>query len=206
MSDYQNEDLTGLADVYEAYPILQSFPFGGYNIALEQEEDDGANLGIDPVIISESGGIAPPEFVNFYYMGKYTNIALSFYTYDINFIRDNAHKIKKLDSLRELLDTGLESDDSLIKISSIKKGERFLKKIGSSLNVGKSFDQILDQLLVEGTHVVTSAQIKKIKGKSPTLDVTEFSEDIQIIINSFYNIHLHHIKILLGVVIAAKIH
>ena len=206
MQEYHEDDLTGLIDVLETFPFLQSFPFGEYTITLEKGESYTDMAGIDPVVISEAGGMVAPEFVNFYHVSKDTKIALTFYTYDINFIHESANKIKKLDSVREVLDLGISSNDILTKIDCIKKGERFLKKIGSSLIAGRAFDSTLDQFLVEGKHVMSKADLTKIKKVSRTLESDRFHEEVKDIIVSFYNIHLHHVKILLGVVIASKIH
>jgi hypothetical protein len=206
MQEYPEDDSIESIDVFETFPFLLSFPFREYDISIEKGESYAEMAGIDPVIISESGGIAAPEFVNFFHIGKDTKIALTFYTYDINFIHESASKVKKLDSVREILDTGLASNDILEKVDCIKKGERFLKKIGSSLIAGRSFDNTLDQFLIAGNHVITKGDITKIKRISKKLDPSAFRVEIQDVIKLFYNIHLHHIKILLGVVIASKIH
>lgn len=204
MQELPEENLTGQSDLFELFPFMQSFPFGDYDMQLEKSTD--YNMGLDPVIISAAGGFVKPEFVNFFYFGKYTKIALSFYTFDIQFIYESAVKIKRMDAVREALDNGLESDDIMVKIDTIKKGERFIRKLGSSLAAGNAFDKVLDEFLAADELDVDPKLLKKIKSRSKTLDVTELDEDLESIVRSFYNIHLHHMKILLGIVIAAKIH
>jgi hypothetical protein len=206
MDEDHEEQLTKEPEVFEEYPFLQSFPFQEYLMHLDRDEDYGTASGIDPVIISAAGGFAKPEFINFQYQGKYTKVMLSFYTYDITYVSDQSKKIKKLDSVRELLDRGLESRVLLEKIDCIKKGERFLKKLGSSLSVGKAFDNVLDQFLLAEEYELSKTELRKIKSMFKTIDEDEYNDEVKGIIRSFYNIHLHHIKILLGVVIAAKIH
>ena len=192
--------------IFEKYPFLSSFPFPDYDIRLESGEDYATASGIDPIIISAAGGIAQPEFINFDYAGKYTKIMLSFYTYDVKYMYENSHKIKKLDSVRELLDIGLDTDILVEKIEAIKKGERFIKKLGTSLVAGKSFDHVFDEFMKSKGYEIDKTHIRKIKSMYKTLDETELEDGVKKIVRSFYNIHLHHIKILLGIIIAAKIH
>jgi len=206
MQEESDEDLTNKPEIYKDYPFLYSFPFDDYQMSLEKGKDYAAASGIDPIVISAAGGIAQPEFINFDYRGKYTQITISFYTYDIKYIHENSHKIIKLDSVREILDDGLDSDNLLDKIDIIKRGERFLKQLGSGLIAGKSFDPVLDEFLNNAGYIVDKPQLRKIKSMYKTLDETELENGVKDIVKAFYNIHLHHIKILLGIVIASKIH
>lgn len=198
--------LTDGQEVFEVFPYLASFPFSDYTMHLDSEDDYAASAGIDPVIIDAASNLVKPEFVNFNYVGKYTNVTLSFYTYDVIYISENVDHIKKLDAVREALDVGLETSDIIEKIKIIKKGERFLKKIGSSLVAGKSFGGLLDSMLANNEISIDSKILNKIKSMYKTVDFDRFDEKTNNCIRSYYNVHLHHIKILLGIVIATKIH
>jgi hypothetical protein len=192
-------------DLFEMFPFLQAFPFDDYNITLEKGMDQLNDLGIDPIIISE-GGYVKPEFINFHYDGEINRITLSFYSYDLTFISDQASKIKKFDSIRKEVDYALDSESLLDKIESIKKGDTFLKKIGSSLKSSGSFNKILDEMLILAECEMDKSMIKEIKQMKTTIDQNLFTESEFEIIKSFYNLHLHHIKILLGIIIAVKIY
>lgn len=206
MRNSQNGNPGSNTELFEKFPFLQSFPFDDYEISLEKKDDFGTLSGIDPVVISEAGTFVSPDFVNFNYQGNYTKIHLSFYTYDIQYIHDIADKIKRLDATVKNLDQGLVSDSITDKIKSIKSGERFLKKLGASLIPGRAFDGVLDDFLASDGIKLTKALVNKIKSKSRTLTDDTFDESINKTIRSFYDIHLHHIKVLLGVVIASKVH
>jgi len=200
------DQLTGELAVFEVFPYLASFPFPDYTMELDTMDDYASSAGIDPVIINAASNFVRPEFVNFNYTGKYTKVTLSFYTYDIIFISENVDHIKKLDSVRENLDKGLDSESIIEKIEMIKKGERFLKKIGSSLVAGKSFNGLLDALLTANELTIEAKNLNKIKSMFKTVDYDAYDEKTNQCIKSYYNIHLHHIKVLLGIVIATKIH
>ena len=206
MQEYSEDNLEGKSKLYKEFPFMQAFPFSEYDMTLEQQDDFATIAGIDPVIISEAGTFVKPEFINFYYISEQTKVSLSFYTYDIRYILENAKSIKKIDDVRIELDKGLVSDVLLEKIDSIREGEKFLKKLGSSLIVGRSFDGLLDEFLKDTDHNISKSELKKIKSKYKTIKEDDYSNDFKAIIGSFYDVHLHHIKILLGIVIASKIY
>ena len=199
------DQLMGELAVFEAFPYLVSFPFSDYTMELDAI-DDYSTSGIDPIIINAASNFVKPEFVNFNYTGKYTKVTLSFYTYDIIFISENIDHIKKLDSVREDVDRGLDSESIVEKISMIRNGEKFLRKIGASLVAGTSFNELLNALLKANDLTIDNKNLKKIKSMFKTVDYDQYDEPTQECIKSYYNIHLHHIKVLLGIVIAKKIH
>jgi len=193
--------------IFDIFPFLLSFPFDDYTITLEQGADYLDDLGIDPIVLSAGGGgIAAPDFVNFLHTGKDNRITLSFYTYDINFIVNNSVDILKFDDVRKSLDNGLDSSDLHIKLKSIKIGERFIKKIGKSLVAGSSFNKLLDDLLEHNEHSFSRESIKDIKLKKIKAAEHKYGKTEESIITSFYDLHLHHLKILLGIVISIKIY
>lgn len=201
------EQTTNDTTIFDIFPFLLSFPFPDYSITLEQGVDYLDDLGIDPVVLSAGGGgIAAPDFVNFQHIGEENKITLSFYTYDINFIINNCDSILKFDDVRRSIDEGLDSDDLLLKIKSIKVGEKLVRKIGKSLVAGSSFNKLFDDLLKHNKHSLTSVAIKDIKLKRIKAAEYKYTGVEESIISSFYNLHLHHLKILLGIVIAIKIY
>lgn len=193
--------------IFDIFPFLLSFPFPDYSITLEQGVDYLDDLGIDPVVLSAGGGgIAAPDFVNFQHTGIENKITLSFYTYDINFIINNCDNILKFDDVRRSIDSGLDSEDILTKLKSIKTGEKLVRKIGKSLVAGSSFNKLFDELLKNNRNSLKTNIIKDIKLKKLKVSEYEYTEVEKSIIDSFYDLHLHHLKILLGIVIAIKIY
>tara|TARA_B100000287_G_C20552272_1_gene748962 strand:+ start:271 stop:894 length:624 start_codon:yes stop_codon:yes gene_type:complete len=193
--------------IFDIFPFLLSFPFHDYSITLEQGVDYLDDLGIDPVVLSAGGGgIATPDFVNFQHTGEENKITLSFYTCDINFIINNCDNILKFDDVRKSIDEGLDSEDILTKLKSIKIGEKLVRKIGKSLVAGSSFNKLLDDLLKHNKHSLRANIIRDIKLKKIKVSEYEYTKVERSIIESFYDLHLHHLKILLGIVIAIKIY
>jgi hypothetical protein len=205
MSEETGEIFKSNENLFEMFPFLRAYPFDDYVITLEKGNSLLDELDIDPIRIS-AGGYVKPEFVNFYYDGEVNRITLSFYTYDLSYMLDQAKKIKKFDDIRKTVDFALKSDSLLTKIDSIKRGDTFLKKIGSSLKSVGAFGKILDEMLILAELEIEKPLLKEIKGMKLTIDEHLFSEEEFKIIKSFYNLHLHHIKILLGIIISIKIY
>jgi len=193
--------------IFDIFPFLLSFPFHDYSITLEQGVDYLDDLGIDPIVLSAGGGgIAAPDFVNFQHTGEENKITLSFYTYDISFIINNCSHILKFDGVRKSIDDGLNSLAIGEKLKSIKIGEKLVRKIGKSLVAGSSFNKLFDDLLKNNRHSLKADVIRDIKLKRLKVPEYEYTEVEKSIIRSFYDLHLHHLKILLGIVIAIKIY
>ena len=193
--------------IFDIFPFLLSFPFHDYSITLEQGVDYLDDLGIDPIVLSAGGGgIATPDFVNFQHTGEENKITLSFYTYDISFIINNCSHILKFDDVRKSIDDGLNSLAIGEKLKSIKIGEKLVRKIGKSLVAGSSFNKLFDDLLKNNRHSLKADVIRDIKLKRLKVPEYEYTEVEKSIIRSFYDLHLHHLKILLGIVIAIKIY
>lgn len=205
MSEEAGKIFNSNEKLFEMFPFLRDFPFDDYTITLEKGMNFLNDLEVDPIIISE-GGYVKPEFVNFYYDGEINRITLSFYTYDLTYMMDQAKKIKKFDAVRKTVDDALKSESLLEKIDAVKKGDTFLKKLGSSLKATGAFGKILDEMLILAEVEMEKAMIKEIKGMKKTIDENLFTEEEFQIVKSFYNLHLHHIKILLGIIIAIKIY
>jgi len=203
------EDKKGRSDtdsIFDLFPYMQSFPFNEYEFDLKILEKSNSDSGINPIIIEEAGKYVSPSTINFYTSGELTNISISFYTYDIKFIEKRSTSIKKMDQINKALDTALNSYDFLDKLIGINIGEKFLKKIGSGLSASSIFNRILDELIIISEIKMQPDQLKLIKKFDNSIKQEEFDDAQQQLIREYYNLYLHHARILLGIVIAIKIH
>jgi hypothetical protein len=195
-----------IGDVSEIFPFMSSFPFDEYEFELEILEKSNSSSGINPIIIEQAGKFVGPSIINFHTIGELTNISISFYTYDIKFIETQANKIKKMDQLSKALDVAANSNSFLDKLTGIKIGEKFLKKVGTGLSAAPTFNKILDELIVITEISIESDQLKLIKKLDDSIEQKDFDKSQQEVICEYYNLYLHHVRILLGIVIAIKIH
>lgn len=199
----EREDKTSALEVF---PFMQAFPYDEYEFSIEKADRSNEISGINPIIIEEAGKMVEPDIINFYTLSELTSISLSFYTYDIKYIESRADSIKKFDKLSSMLNDGLITNSFILKIKAIKEGEKFLKKIGSGLTAVESFNKILLELLNISEISLNINDLKAIKKMDLKLDQEKFSEEEQEIICEYFNFHIHHIRILLGIIIAIKIH
>lgn len=187
---------------YEVFPFLNHFPFDKYIIFYTKEDQNVSsnmiNSGIRNYVV--------PEFINFSYIDKYTNITVSFYIDDIEFIFDSVNKITKFDSVRIQVDKAIESDNMEDKLIAIKAGEKLIKVIDPRIGAGPIFNKLLENVLSSTNTKIPQNILKKIKAKSKIILDTEFEPKSRDIINTFFNMHLNYIKILIGIIIAAKLY
>ena len=188
-------------------PFMTEFPFGDYDISMVEREDDLIKLGISPILVKAFGDSGTIQSLNFYYIEDGSDISISLYRGDVEWIAEESVHIKKMDALRKTLDDSLKADDLLIKVKTIKSGRKFLKILNCDNVTGIDFNE----LIVDFTSIYDTALTSKIrlglqKLSEATLRSTEFSEKQFKAVRAFLNFQIHYIKILLGIVIAAKIY
>lgn len=203
MSDIDDVILKAEDHTYKIFPFLSQFPFKEYDIFYSTDEGDS---NLDQEVIDNSSSNLLSEFINFTYLdANYIQITVSFYYQDIALIRDRSENVKKLDKIRESLDEGLKSKDLLQKIDSIKKGQSLVNKVDKNLLAGPMFDKILDEFISLSKLKLDKDTIKKLKSRNKEIGELKLSPEAKKVINNFYDMHLNHIKIILGIIIAAKL-
>lgn len=200
MDDIENTHNSCEDSIYEVFPFLSHFPFEDYIIYYSKE-----NFGSTISINSNEEDPISPALVNFIYKSNYITIVISFYKEDIDYIHEYSNKIKKFDDIRKKIDVAIKSDDILEKIKSIKKGEKLIKQIDTNISAGIIFDKILEEMLSSSNIKLNSVILKKIKTMSKSIVRENLKTKTKEIINIFYDMHLNHVKILIGIIIASKL-
>ncbi len=183
--------------LYELFPFLKSFPFDQYIISGGKERGDEEN---------EEKNLFDDELFNFKYMYRDKDITISFYDTDILFLNEISKDIKSLDSTRKSLDKGLNSDNILVKFTSIKKAKVFLKKVKSPAENISTFQTVLNGLQEINEVELSDNIVNKIDKLDKTLKDEKLKVNELITIDSYLDFQLHHAKIMLGIIIASKIH
>lgn len=196
-------------ELFKLFPFLEAFPFDFYEFEFEYNRGLNETSLLDPIIIKAGGGLVEPYIINFTYVSDNIYTTLSFYSHDIKYVHESADKIKKMDNLVKSLDNAIKSSDHLLKIKTIKQGERnLLKKIGSSLaDSGEYFNKILDQLKEINEIKMTKSEASAIKSLSLNkIEQLNLPRETINVVNGYLDAQLHHINILLGIIIATKIY
>lgn len=208
MEDHEEDgSIDRTSELKTAIPFMTEFPFGDYSIQLVERGEDFIKLGISPLLVKEFGDTGKIESLNFFYSEDGSDISISLYRGDVEWIAEEALQVKKIDSLRKTLDEALESNDLVLKTKAIKAGRKFSKVINRDIVSGIEFHELLSEFLnIHDTALHSKIKLGLQKLSEATLKSTEFSERQFKAVRAFLNFQIHYIKILLGIVIAAKIY
>lgn len=188
-------------------PFMAEFPFGEYDILMVERGEDFIRLGVSPILVKEFGDTGKIQSLNFYYIEEGSDISISLYRGDVEWIAEEAVHVKKIDALRKILDDSLSSDDLILKTKAIKTGRKFSKLLNCDAVTGIDFNELLSEfLIIYDTHLNSKIKLSLQKLSEASLKSTEFSEKQFKAVKAFLNFQIHYIKILLGIVIAAKIY
>lgn len=203
----QDESKDRTPELLKLIPFMSEFPFKDYRITFVEKGIDFMSMGVSPILIKEFGDNGTIELLNFYYIEDDSSISISIYRDDVEWIAEESSKIKKMDSLRKTFDEALDGEDLIKKVKAIKAGKKFAKLINCDSPGGIEFgDALTDFLKVNETVLRPKIKLGLQKLREATLKSTEFSEKQFKAVSAFLNFQIHYSKILLGIVIAAKIY
>jgi hypothetical protein len=197
---------TDNSELYKALPVMESFPFTEYLIEVEAD-DIKPEFDVAPILINELGAFGNTQRLNFYYDDGETTIMISFYQDDLLDLVSISSSIKKLDSVNKDIALGLETTDIVEKIDYVKKSRKFSKLLKLDCFANPPFEAILQELISTNGAILESEivlELQKLKPKK-ILNIN-LGEKEKTAIFSYLNFQLHYAKILLGIVIAAKIY
>lgn len=203
----RDEPVDTTSELLNVLPFMAEFPFGEYDIRMVERGDDFIRLGVSPILVKEFGDTGKIQSLNFYYIEEGSDISISLYAGDVEWIAEESIHVKKLDALCKVLDDAMSSDDLILKTKAIKTGRKFSKLLNCDAVTGIDFhDLISDFLAIYDTNLNSKIKLGLQKLSEATLKSTEFSERQFKAVKAFLNFQIHYIKILLGIVIAAKIY
>lgn len=205
MSDEQPLDKT--EELYHELPFMEDFPFDEYSIALEVEGTDFSEIGVSEILINTLGSFGTNEKLNFFYREGIFKLMVSFELDNICEISENSNKVVQLTPVKEYLDEALNSKDLNIKLEALKKSKRFIQKLESDDIYDPPFEAILyDMLLMNDVTLTTSQILGIIQLNYDNIVGLGLSDNQREAIYCFLNFRLHYARIILGIVIATKIH
>lgn len=205
MGDDVAQDKTG--ELFKVFPFLQSFPFEGYSIIMSKEGSDPSEMGVAPILIEKLGNFGTEHRVGFNYTDGKATAVVSFYKEDVQLLLDNSHLVKKLNKIREDFDGALESKDLELKVEMIKTSRKFIKKVGLPHLLFQPFGGVLDEFIKVYETPLNEEVINGLKRLSVKKVVEQkISKNEEMVVHAFLNFRLHYAKIILGIIIAAKIH
>lgn len=194
-------------NIFEVFPFLQSFPFDMYEISIEKDTFFIDDIGVDISSISALNQLDEPEVVSFKYDADGNDIVISFHMDDIEYIKELSDGVKKLDAIREKLDNALEDDELKVKVSAIKAGNKFIDSLSSDFKESEyTFKSVLDNIIKLNGVEMSHKLVQNIIDLKSSINIKKLTVNEVKSINMYMDFQLHHAKIMLGIVIAAKIY
>jgi hypothetical protein len=195
------------SELHSALPFMIEFPFTEYEIKLEERGNDFIQLGISPLLISAIGDTGTVDSLNFLYQGEDSIVSILLAKRDVEWISEEAHRVKKLDSLSSILEKAIHSEDLILKIKAIKQGKKFTKELEYGSILGVDLSEILREFLnIEDAILSSKIKLNLQKLSEAAIKETVFSEKQYQAVSGFLNFQLHYARIVLGIVIASKIY
>jgi hypothetical protein len=206
MEEEEEFDDFNSAELYELVPFLEAFPFSEYDIVLEKDKFDPAKMGVSPIILKEVSGLETPEMINFYFKDGDTQAMVTLYINDMFHLQSISNEVTSLNSVNVDLANAIESRNLQDKVKSIKGNLEFVERLGFNFVGSGIFATLLDDLLDLHAIDLPIRLRNSVRNLSAKINENRFSESELKVVISYYNFLLNHIRILLGVVIAAKIY
>jgi hypothetical protein len=192
--------------LYDILPFMEAFPFEDYEIEVEPEGDD-ISKEVSSILIKTLGAFGASYNINFQYFEDESAVVVSFHEDDILYLTESAVKVKKMDSVLQDLLAGLASSNIKEKIEGIKKSKKFIKQLENDNLTYTRFEPFLSEMLKLNDAVLENElmlELHKLKPKK--ILEKNLSPEQAGSIAAYLNFQLHYCKILLGIVIAIKIH
>ena len=200
----EKHSLDKTSELYDILPFMEAFPFTEYKITLETDEIDS---GIAPMLLNVLGTFGTSTHLNFYYTENDSAVQISFDQDDVFDIEDISYRIKILNSIREYLDTSIQSDVIKDKFAAIKKSKKFIDLLESDNLSYSPFIEVLQDMCEIHDITFSTPQLLGIQKLSfAQIHEPQLTPKQRETLKSFLNFKLHYVKIILGIVIAAKIY
>jgi hypothetical protein len=193
-----------LSKVYSNYPFLRNFPFQDFQIEASEvkkpQVDDGEVMSMQSTHIN-------PFIINFVYSREKQKTAISVFDRELDWLSTRAESITELDDIVRIINESLPIGDIIKKRDAVLVVEHWLKKIAddrATLNYS-TFNDILMRLIGVTQLKETVQLINNINKLSSGASVIRMDRKQYDIIMTYYDFQLIYCKLVLGIIIAAKI-
>lgn len=193
-----------LSKVYANYPFLRNFPFQDFHIEAEELKRPQAE---DGEYVTMPVSVTNPFVINFVYTRDKQKTAISVFDRELAWLSTRAETISQLDDIAHIINDGLTSGDITKKRDAVLVIEHWLKKIAddrATLNYS-TFNDILMRLIGVTQLKETVQLINNINKLSSGANVIKMDKKQYDIIMTYYDFQMIYCKLVLGIIIAAKI-
>lgn len=193
-----------LSKVYASYPFLRNFPFQDFQVEAEELKKPQTE---DGEYAMTTTSVTNPFIINFVYTREKQKTAISVFDRELDWLSTRAESITELDSIVSIINEGLLSGDIIKKRDAVLVVEHWLKRIAddrATLNYS-TFNDILMRLIGVTQLKETVQLINNINKLSSGANVIKMDKKQYDIIMTYYDFQMIYCKLVLGIIIAAKI-
>lgn len=187
------------------YPILQNFPFGEFSLQVgELPNAPVIETALETEPAKKNKYDSP--IIRFTTGDKYT-FMINIHENDMMWVFERAEVMTEIDSTVQIMNSALESDEILVKRDAVEIGEAWIKKLADNKTMltYSTFTEVLATLLMNKTILDATRLINNINKLSNKQGLVKLDKDEYQIIMTYYQFRLVYTKLILGLVIAAKI-
>jgi hypothetical protein len=183
---------------------LRNFPFQDFQIEAEELKRPQAD---DGEFVITANSMTNPFVINFVYSREKQTTAISVFDRELDWLSTRADLITELDDIVHIINEALPAGDIIKKRDAVLVIEHWLKKIAderSTLNYS-TFNDILMRLIGVTQLKETVQLINNINKLSSGANVIKMDKKQYDIIMTYYDFQMIYCKLVLGIIIAAKI-
>jgi hypothetical protein len=187
------------------YPALANFPFNDFDL----------EIGELPIITKPTQVQLPEDTKPSKYdspiirftLDKVTKFSINIHEKDLLWILDRAETISQLDTISQVVNEGMESENILKKRDSVEIADNWIKMLsdGKTMLTYSTFTEVLSALIGEQTISDTTHLINNINNLANKRGLVKLSQAEYKVVMTYYQFRLIYTKLILGLVIAAKI-
>ena len=201
------EEFNKLIAVYTNFPFLEAFPFKEYKISLSESEMEDIYPEDELLYREDELKLEPLSLIHFTYAYDNSDVTISFYLEDVDFLHKKSDSISKLDSIRKKVDGGLNNQDIIKKMKAIKLLAPFMIKVGTAEVLKRdTFESVLESVQKMSSISLSNKMIEQIKNLDENINVKKLKYIEEQCMMIYLDFQLHHAKIILGTIIASKIY
>lgn len=192
--------------INKKYPFLAYFPFEDFTL----EVGDLPSAPTSGILTdSESDSKASKydsQIVRFVYESG-TKFSISIHENDLNWVYGRAQTVQELDTIAKKVELGLSTVDILTKRDSVEDADAWIKLLSDdkTMLAYSTFTAALTNLIGTRSLAETTKLINNINKLANKKGLVTIGKEDYAIIMTYYQFRLVYTKLILGLVIAAKI-
>ena len=190
--------------INRVYPFLSNFPFNNdFEIGL-MEFNQLQNM-MEAFDVSDFP--TPPTILNFFYTNGPIKAEVSIFESEMNWLDETSNKVSKLDIISKKIEKAMKSTNIIVKKDAVLESEQWLRELsdGNRMLSHEVYNEALKSMLADKSIGDVAAIIEAISKLVKGTGLIRLSIPNASLILTYLQFRLIYVKLILGIVIAARI-